>query len=90
VTKVCLFPNPCSGPTASVILPLSGSANITVQVFTLAFRKVLSQNYPQVAPGTVLSFPLKDSWGNNLADGLYYVAITTPQNRWMVKLLVLK
>jgi hypothetical protein len=62
-----------------------------VQIFTVAFRKVKEQVFPDRPAGTsTLSISLVDNWGYPLANGLYYVVVQTNQNRWVEKLLVLR
>ena len=61
-----------------------------MDVYTLAFRRVIHNTYSQQTPGSTLSLGLKDERGNRLADGLYYVVVKAQGNRWVGKLLVLK
>lgn len=55
--------------------PYSGAADVKVQLFTTAFRKVSDTTYSQVNAGTDISFKPVDSQGNALANGVYYVAV---------------
>jgi hypothetical protein len=66
------------------------SSSVKIQVFTLAFRKVREINLAQVAAGTELNLTLNDDWGNILANGLYYLLVTTNQGRRIGKLLILR
>jgi hypothetical protein len=43
-----------------------------------------------VPPGVAVTVELKDMWGRPLADGLYYVVLTTKAGRTTGKLLVLR
>ncbi len=86
-----LYPNPVSGPDPVTIqLPnYPGVGKVTVQVFTTAFRTVKEFSVTQ-AGGSVVSLPLSDQRGSPLANGLYYVAVTTPNGRSIMKLLILR
>ena len=59
------------------VLPPSypGTADVKVRIYTLAFRKVLEQNFPQI-PLEPVALPLTDNGGSPLASGLYYVVVT--------------
>jgi hypothetical protein len=63
---------------------------VTVKVFTTAFRKVYENTTPNV-PGGPFQFDLDpDNFKGSAANGLYYAVITTPSDRWISKLLILK
>jgi hypothetical protein len=85
-----VYPNPTSGQPVSLRLPITQTSDVTVQIFTLAFRKVWEQDFPQVAPTTALSVPLSDRTGTQLANGLYYVVAVTSQGTYKTKLLILR
>jgi hypothetical protein len=88
---VVVYPNPVTGPSVNVLPPFySGPADVQVEVFTLAFRKVLVKTFLNVHSGTALTLPLIDSWGHPLADGLYYVVVTLDGKHSTAKLLVLR
>lgn len=90
VSGLTLFPNPGTGPSVSLMLPTTVAENVEVEIFTLSFRKVQDHIYPQVTPGSAITLPLTNSWGNALANGLYYVVAVTPQKKSISKLLVLR
>lgn len=71
-------------------LPYPGISDVRVKIYTLAFRLVADTTYPSQASGSVLSVPLTDKWGKNLADGLYYVVVTAGGNKNMGKLLIFR
>jgi hypothetical protein len=73
-----IFPNPSDGtkPVCVNVPGLASNSNVTVQIFTIAFRKVQEIPFTNVPAGTV-SFSLTDRYGTPLASGLYYVVITT-------------
>lgn len=89
--KPCVYPNPSDGTSPARVLPpaYTGLSPVKVQIFTLAFRKVLEKNYPPMAWGLV-SVPLVDAWNKPLASGVYYVVIQTAQGRSIAKLLILR
>jgi hypothetical protein len=88
---VVLYPNPVkTGNTVMLQLPLQRVSDVKIQIFTLAFRKVQDQTFPQVSPGVELAVDLADKWGSRLANGLYYLVVTTNQGRSIEKLLVLR
>ena len=75
----------------SVMPPaFTGSADVTVQVFTTAFRKVQENSYPATTYGP-LKILMRDDWGNPLASGLYYVVVNVDgHQRSVAKLLLLR
>ena len=88
-TVPVLYPNPVSGSTVTIYVP-GINEKVTVQIFTTAFRMVESQPF-QVTPGSPEIFlPLTDSGGVPLANGLYYVVVTTPKARTVLKMIELR
>jgi hypothetical protein len=88
---VGIYPNPAPGPTVNILPPAyTGTANVRVEVFTLAFRKVQDNNYPDWPSGTAISLNLTGRKGNELANGVYYVVVTVNGQRSIGKLLVLR
>jgi hypothetical protein len=90
-TTPVIYPNPSSGGPVN-ILPafFTGTQDITVQVFTTAFRMVQEQTYHNRAYGPI-TITMTDMKGNPLASGLYYVVLSTPQgSRSVSKLLLLR
>jgi hypothetical protein len=87
-----IYPNPVKGPgPVSIRLPeYAGVADVSVKVFTTAFRMVNSFTVSHQAGGTDVSLPLTDRGGRPLADGLYYVMVTMPAGRSIEKLLILR
>jgi hypothetical protein len=86
------FPNPSTGSPISFNVETPRSSTVTVDIFSLAFRKIRSFT------GKVYGFQnfqwdLKDVSGNSAANGLYYVRIqvtgaqTTSK---ILKVLILK
>ncbi len=86
---VVVYPNPATGGTVQLNPDLTSESNVSIEIFTIAFRKVNTLNYSNIQPGESVPIPLSDSWGTPLASGLYYVVVQTNQGRSVVKLLIL-
>ncbi|HJT24418.1 MAG TPA: hypothetical protein VJ873_07560, partial [bacterium] len=91
VTTPIVFPNPSNGGPINVMPPAyQGTADVTVQLYTTAFRKVQEQSYSSLPYGP-LKINMLDEWGSPLASGLYYVVITVDaHHRTVAKLLLLR
>ncbi len=88
---VVFYPNPSDGTKPlMVVLPLTAPSDVKVQVFTTAFRRVKTQDFPGQPVGVPVSITLDDDWGHPLASGLYYVVANTSQGRTIGKLLILR
>lgn len=88
--KSAIFPNPAKGVSEVTLAPfLTGISDVRVQIYTTAFRKVLDTTFPQTSPGQYLTLPLLDASDRSLANGLYYVMVTTAQGKTLLKLIVL-
>lgn len=85
------YPNPVPiGAPVTLLLNLSSSGNVRIQIFTVAFREVQDETIPDVPAGTArLPVSLVDREGKPLANGLYYVVVTANGKRWVLKLLIL-
>lgn len=92
-SKPVLYPNPATGPgpvTIQYNLASAGS-DVKVLVFTTAFRKINEISIGQVPAGTnKTALQLADRWGSPLANGIYYVVIRNDQERYTVKLMVIR
>ena len=92
-TSPSLYPNPVrGGDPAQLQIPLNQPQDyLTVKVYTTAFRKVYEDTVKTV-PAGVFIYGLDTTRfdGGPAANGLYYVVITTPSNRWTSRLLILK
>ncbi len=89
--KPVLYPNPVStGGVAQLNPGLTFESNVSIEIFTTAFRKVADLTYYNVQPGVSVPIPLADEWGTPLANGLYYVVVQTNRGRNILKLLVLR
>jgi hypothetical protein len=87
-----LYPNPATGAgPVSIQLPTyPGTAKVTLQVFTTAFRMVNTLSYDNQAGGSNVALPLTDRNNRPLANGLYYVVVQTPAGKSILKLLILR
>jgi hypothetical protein len=85
-----VFPNPSDGKPVKVVPPITSVSDVKVQVLTLSFREVYEQTFLIVQPGTSLTIPSADQWNKPLANGLYYVVVTTPHDRYLGKWLILR
>jgi hypothetical protein len=68
------FPNPSNGSPISFDVQVPSTSTVTVDVFTLAFRKISSQT-KQITGLYPFQWDLKDVSGVQAANGLYYVRI---------------
>jgi hypothetical protein len=80
------FPNPSNGTPVTIAIQVPLPASVTMDIFTVAFRKIASQTTP-VTGAQFLQWNLKDYMGNPAANGLYYVRITITGNAPVTKLL---
>jgi|GEM_PF-1619410 len=87
-TMPSLFPNPVTGGTVSLYIPYGG--DVQVEVFTLAFRRVISKPLSHQPTGITVQLDLKDDWGGELSDGLYYLVLKSSGKRWVGKMLILR
>jgi hypothetical protein len=88
---VGIYPNPVTGPTVNILPPsYVGYSNVRVEIFTINFRKVQDTTFDSVPTGTAVVVSLTGRGGNPLANGLYYVVVTTNSGRAIGKLLVLR
>lgn len=73
-----------------MLLPVSkATAEVKVQLFTTAFRKVQEKDFASIPNGRMTLY-MEDTWGNPLASGLYYVVVVEEGRRFMTKLLLLR
>ena len=88
---VGIYPNPVTGLTVK-LLPssYSGYSNVRVEIFTVNFRKVQDTTFDSIPSGTAVVVNLTGRGGNPLANGLYYVVVSTKSGRATGKMLVLR
>ncbi len=74
------------------ILPqdYSGTSDVKVQIFTVAFKLVAEKTFQSVPHGVTVTMDMIDSWGEPLASGLYYVQVTTKKNTAIAKLMIIR
>jgi len=92
ITHPIIYPNPADGtqPVTLHIPGRTGTSDVTVQIFTSAFRLVQQQVFAQVPAGTDVPINLTDKWGHPLASGLYYVVVSVDGKRMTTKLIILR
>jgi hypothetical protein len=86
------FPNPSYGLPISFNIQAPNLSTVTMDVFTLAFRKISSKT-TQVYGFQNFQWDLKDASENQAANGLYYVHIHvtgSPSTTKILKVLILK
>jgi hypothetical protein len=88
-----IFPNPSTGssPVSVQFLMRTAAFGVDLKIFTTAFRKINQVSYPNVPAGSAtLPLPLTDERGAPLANGIYYVLVTTREGHAIGKLLILR
>ncbi len=80
------YPNPSTG--ASITFPISvpSHSTVTMDIFTLAFRKITSQT-TQINGGQTLQWNLLDISGDQVSNGLYYVRIHISGTQSLTKIM---
>jgi hypothetical protein len=68
------FPNPSNGSPIFFNVEVPGPSTVTLDVFTLSFRKIFSET-EQINGSQTLQWDLKDVSGVAVANGVYYVRI---------------
>jgi len=89
VAQPVVYPNPVTSSTVNLQLPMNNATNVTVEIYTVAFRGVKTTHTAQVG-GNIMTVELIDKAGVQLADGLYYFVIQAAGQRWVTKVLVLR
>jgi GH18 family chitinase len=93
------FPNPASTGPVEIDVITPSTASIEMEVFTTAFRKVLTRHYTanastgQLGTVTALQWDLRDMIGKNVSNGLYYVRVNITgiqSSSKIVKVLILR
>ena len=87
-----IYPNPAAGESTQVqITGLTESTKVSMELQTVAFRKIVEVIFHSEGHGTVnLTLPLKDGTGADLANGLYYLVVRAQNNTLVLKLMVLR
>jgi hypothetical protein len=85
-----VYPNPVTGGTVQIQVPLTRASSVTIKIFTLAMREVQIHTESMLPIGVDVTLPLVDKYGYGLANGLYYFVIEANGQRWINKVLVLR
>jgi chitinase len=86
-----LYPNPISGGnTTNLHLGTVTTSNVRIEIFTISMRKIQDISMDQQPAGVDITVALSDKNGITLANGLYYLMVTTNQGRTIKKLLIVK
>ena len=93
VSLPVVFPDPWkgSGPVSVQFILNIPASEVSLKVFTTAFRKIQETDLSNV-PSGVIQTPLNltGPQGVPLANGLYYLLVTTRQGHAVGKLLVIR
>ena len=57
---------------------MPGPSTVNWVLYTLSFKKIAGKESVLTAPGT-LTVALKDKWGEDLPNGLYYLKVTVDE-----------
>ncbi|HJT24317.1 MAG TPA: right-handed parallel beta-helix repeat-containing protein [bacterium] len=86
-TTPVVYPNPWTGTgPLKLSVNLANGGDVKVKLMTSTFRKVEQEVFTNLPPGSdtlTLNIP-------NIANGVYYLEVEAPGQRWVLKLLVLK
>lgn len=80
------YPNPSNGTPITINIQVPGESTVTLDVFTLAFRRIYSDTTQADGPLT-LQWDLKDISGVQVANGLYYIRIHVAGSQSTTKIL---
>ena len=80
------FPNPSTGSPISFDVQVPSPSTVTVDVFTLAFRKISSQT-KQITGLYPFQWDLKDISGARVANGVYFFRIHVSGRQSITKIL---
>lgn len=59
-----------------------------MRIYTVAFKLVAEKTIPAVPHGVTVTLDMIDSWGEPLANGLYYVEVETKSGKAVAKLMI--
>jgi hypothetical protein len=80
------FPNPSNGSPITFNVQVPGPSTVTLDVFTLSFRKIFSET-ETVNGSQNLEWDLKDVSGVAVANGVYYVRIQVKGSQSLTQIL---
>lgn len=88
-----VYPNPLKD-TDTLTLTVGFAKPTTwlqIKVFTVADRRVKNVTLQSLPAGmNTIPVEMKDDWGTPLADGLYYLYLVTPDQKFTKKVLILR
>lgn len=86
-----IYPNPVKGndPIQIAVYFSQPHDYVTVKIFTTAYRKIYQRTWPYVQAGAY-SLTLDDFDLTKISNGLFYALVTTPSDKWLKKVLVLR
>jgi len=86
------YPNPAEGGEVTATMLLNSPIESAhLEIYTLAFRKVKDVSLGNLPAGPwSYTFKLKNIWGNELSNGLYYLVLDNTQVRNISKMLILR
>ena len=93
MSKPVVYPNPATdSKPIHIRLNTTVISDAKVQVFTTAFKKLPGFHYgsQRSGGGGDVALALMDKWNATLANGLYYIVVTTSQGKSVQKLLILR
>jgi hypothetical protein len=80
-----IYPNPSDGTKpVNIHVATTVPSNITVQIFTAAFRKIQETSFNQQPVGMDIQVNLTDKFGSPLASGLYYVVVRVNETKRLI------
>ena len=91
-----VFPNPYPdiqnpGAPPRLLVTLGSASDVTVRIFTEGSRKVRDEIFTGVPAGPqTLTLDLTDKTGTPLANSLYYLAVDTNKDHYILKYLIIR
>jgi hypothetical protein len=85
------YPNPVKGdgPLQIAVFFDRPRDFMTVKIFTTSYRKIYQRTWAPVAAGAY-SLSLDGFDLTKTSNGLFYAVVTTPSEKWLKKILVLR
>lgn len=80
------YPNPSTGASVNFPISVPSHSTVTMDIFTLAFRKITSQTTP-INGAQTLRWNLLDVSGSQVSNGLYYVRIHISGTQSLTKIM---
>ncbi len=80
------YPNPSTGLPVSFNVSVKDESTVTMDVFTLDFRKIASQTQ-EIYGNQIFHWDLKDISGTQTANGLYYIRVHVAGSQSATKIL---